>query len=100
LAKKHTDVALEAPILSWLNIRSGGSVSADLAKLAARGRLADLEKEISALRKQVAKAGIGQADLRLRLAEVEERAERVAEADLKRVYEREAAELRKAIEAG
>lgn len=100
MATKHTDETPKAPILSWLNIRSGGSVSADLVKLAAQGRLADLEAELSTLRKAVAKATGGPAGLRLKLADAERKAETVGEPELRREYQRRASDLRKQIADG
>jgi hypothetical protein len=67
--------------------------------------LQDLAKELTAVSRAIAKASGGRhcggpVELRLRLAEVEERAERAGEADIKCVHERKAADLRKQIAEG
>src|SRR5258705_13897266 len=99
MTRTYHDVELpDAPILAWLDSQAGGSVAKGLARLAASGRLADLESEIHALRAAVAKSVGGNTRLRVKLAEVEQKADHIPE--LRVEYERRASALRKQISEG
>lgn len=104
----HLDIELDAPCLRYLDNRVGGSLAKALGRLASPpGRtrphwasLDELIKELTDLRSQVQKASGGPAELRLKLAETERRAESVGEPELRVEYERRSRELRKQLADG